>query len=277
MRKIAAALSALAIAVSLSACGDNAADNGTDNGGGNSGGGAVEGAMNLAALAKSVGDQTTEVSTAHMAFSGGAGEMRVTGEGDIKIGGSNPAIQMDMETGEGTMSMVLLDGILYMQLPQELQPGKPWIKIDPKDKSNPIAQALGSVTDQMRKNADPRQALAQFEDSGEVTSVEEEDLDGKQTTHYSIMVDVQKLADNQTDPTLQKAMREAIKSGLKDFPVNLWVDESDLPVRMTVEMPTADPTSGKAVPVKVQVDYTDWGKAVDIQAPPADQVGELPG
>lgn len=273
MRKIAAALSALAIAVSLTACGDNAADNGTDNGGG----GAVEGAMNLAALAKSVGNQTADVSTAHMAFSGGAGDMQVTGEGDIKVGGSDPAIQMDMKTGEGTMAMVLLDGVLYMKLPQELQPGKPWIKIDSKDKSNPIAQALAGVSDQMRKNADPRQALAQFEDSGEVTSVEEEDLDGKQTKHYSITVDVEKLADNQTDPTLQKAMREAIKSGLKDFPVNLWVDDSDLPVRMTVEMPTADPTSGKAVPVKVQVDYTDWGKAVDIQAPPADQIGELPG
>ena len=41
-------------------------------------------------------------------------------------------------------------------------------------------------------------------------------------------------------------------------------------------MPTADPTSGKSVPVKVQVDYTKWGEPVDIQAPPADQVGELP-
>lgn len=273
MRKIAAVLAALALAGSLSACGDKAADNG----GGNSGGDAAEGAMNLVALAKSVGDQTAEVSTAHMVFTGGAGGMEVKGEGDIKVGGADPAIQMDMATGEGTMSMVLLDGILYMKLPQDLQPGKPWIKIDSKDKSNPIAQALGSVTDQMRKNADPRQALEQFKDSGEITSTKEEDLDGKQTTHYSITVDVQKLADSQTDPTLQKAMQEAIKSGLQDFPVDLWVDGDGLPARMTVEMPTADPTSGKAMPVKVQVDYSDWGKAVDIQAPPADQVGQLPG
>ncbi|MPZ79096.1 MAG: hypothetical protein GEV28_01295 [Actinophytocola sp.] len=273
MRKIAAVLSALALAVSLGACGDKAADNG----GGNSGGDATEGAMSLAALAKSVGDQTAEVNTAHMVFSGGAGGMEIKGEGDIEVGGTDPALQMDMETGDGTMSMVLLDGVLYMKVPQELQSGKPWIKIDSTDKSNPLAQALGSISDQMRKNADPRQALDQFKDSGEITSTKEEDLDGKQTTHYSITVDVQKLADSQTDPTLQKAMREAIKSGLKDFPVDLWVDSADLPARMTVEMPTADPTSGKAVPVKVQVDYSDWGKAVDIQAPPADQVGQLPG
>jgi hypothetical protein len=28
--------------------------------------------------------------------------------------------------------------------------------------------------------------------------------------------------------------------------------------------------------VKMQVDYTDWGKPVEIAAPPADQVAELP-
>ncbi len=71
-------------------------------------------------------------------------------------------------------------------------------------------------------------------------------------------------------------MQEAISSGMKDFPVELWVNGDDLPVRMSIDMPTADPTSGKSVPVKFQVDYSKWGEPVDIQAPPADQVGEFP-
>jgi len=270
MRKMAAVLSALALVGSLAACGDK-----TD--GSASSGNGTEAANNLVALAKSVGDQTSEESTAHMVFTGGVGEMQIKGEGDIKVGGTDPAIMMDMDTGQGSMSMVLLDGVLYFKLPQGLQPStKPWIKIDPNDKSNPMAAALGGITDQMRKNADPRQALEQFQEAGQITSEKKEDLNGVPTTHYAITVDVEKLAASQEDPTLKQAMQDAIKAGLKDFPVDLWVDEKGLPMRMTVEMPTADPTSGKTIPVKVQVDYSDWGVPVDIQAPPPAQVGEFP-
>src|ERR1700741_1036360 len=272
MRKIAAALSALALAVSLAAC---AEESGTAQG---EGSGGSEAANNLVALAKQVGDRTAESSTAHMVFTGGAGGVAVKGGGDIEVGGDNPSIKMDMNTGSmGTMSLILLDGVLYMKLPAELSPSaKPWIKIDSKGKSNPRAQVLGSLTEQMRQNADPRQAQEQFQEAGTIESSAKEELGGQQTTHYKITVDVQKLAESQQDATLKNAMQEAIKSGLKDFPVELWVDEEGLPVRMAIEMPTADPTTGKTVPVQVQVDYSKWGEPVDIQAPPADQVGEFP-
>lgn len=275
MRRIAASVAALALAVSLSACSDDS--NGNAQGGG-SGGGATDAATNLVALAKQVGDQTDESSTAHMKFTGDAGQMKITGEGDMQLGGADPAIAMDMDTGEtGKMSMVLLDGVLYMKLPTELSQGdKPWIKIDSKDKSNPLAQILSSVVDQMRQNADPRASLEQFQEAGEITSSSKEELNGEQTTHYKITVDVQKLADSETDKTLKQAMEAAIESGLKDFPVELWVNGDNLPMRMKIQMPTADPTSGQSVPVNVQVDYSKWGEPVDIQAPPADQVGELP-
>jgi hypothetical protein len=274
MRKFGAVVAVLALAVSLTACGGKTA--GTAQGSG--GDGATEAATNLVALAKQVGDRTAKTNTAHMVFTGGAGGMDIKGEGDMQLGGDNPAISMDMDAGgTGQMSMVLLDGVLYMKLPAGLVPGdKPWIKIDSTDKSNPMAQALGSVTDQMRQNADPREALEQFKDAGTIESSEQAELNGEDTTHYKIKVDVQKLAENQKDATLKQAMQDAIKSGLKDFPVDLWVNGDGLPARLSIEMPTADPTSGKAIPVKVQVDYTKWGDPVDIQAPPADQVGEMP-
>jgi hypothetical protein len=271
MRKIAALASALALTVSLAACGDKTAGSAQgDNGN--------EAATNLVALAKQVGDRTAESNSAHMVFTGGAGGMQVKGEGDLKLGGSDPAISMNMDAGaQGQMGMVFLDGVLYIKLPAGMVPSdKPWIKIDSKDKSNPMAQALGSLTDQMRQNADPRLALEQFQEAGTIESSAQEDLNGEETTHYKIKVDVEKLAANQQDPTLKKAMQDAIESGLKDFPVELWLNGDDLPVRMIVEMPTADPTSGKSVPVKVQVDYSKWGEPVTIEAPPADQVGDFP-
>lgn len=271
MRRIAALGSALALTVSVAACAGK-----TD--GSAQGANANEAATNLVALAKQVGERTAESDSAHMVFTGGAGDTQLRGEGDMRLGGSDPAISMELDAGNmGKMAMVLLDGVFYMKLPEELSTGKPWIKIDSKDKSNPMAQMLGSLTDQMRQNADPRLALEQFKEAGEIESSAQEELNGEQTTHYKIKVDVQKLVDTQDDPTLKQAMQEAVKSGLKDFPVELWTNGDGLPVRMIIEMPTADPTSGKAVPVKVQVDYTKWGEPVDIQAPPADQVGEFPG
>ncbi len=271
MRKILALASALALTVSLAACGDKTAGDAQGDSGN-------EAATNLVALAKQVGDRTAETNSAHMVFTGGAGGMELKGEGDLQLGGADPAISMDMNAGaQGQMGLVLLDGVLYMKLPTGMSPsGKPWIKIDSKDQSNPMAQALGGLTDQMRQNADPRLALEQFQQAGTIESSAEEELNGEQTTHYKIKVDVQKLVDDQKNATLKQAMQQAIESGLKDFPVELWLNGDDLPVRMMIEMPTADPTSGKAVPVKVQVDYSKWGEPVTIEAPPADQVGELP-
>lgn len=276
MRKTAIALSAFALTLTLGACGDNGdGGNGGDaNGSGNSGSGAVV-AANMADLAKSIGDKTSDVSTAHMKLTGDAAGQEITGEGDIKFGDADAAMTMDLSTAEGDMSMVLLDGVMYLKLPQEVEPGKPWIKIDSSSDSE-LAKALGSVTEQMSKNADPRATLEQFEQAGEITDTKEEELDGTKTTHYTIKVDVQKMADNQEDATLKEAMQEAIKAGLKDFPVDVWVDEENLPVRIALEMPAPDPTTGQTMNVGFQVDYTAWGEPVDITPPPADQVAELP-
>lgn len=275
MRKAGIALSAFALALTLGACGDNGSSNNSGNSGaGDNGGGSVA-AANLADLAKSIGDQTAETNTAHMKIDVDAAGQKLTGEGDLKMSADAAAMSMEMSTPEGTMTMVLLDNIFYMKLPQELEPGKPWLKIDPND-DNPIAKALGGTTDQLSKNADPRATLEQFEKAGEITATEEDEIDGKKTTHYTITVDVKKLAANQEDPTMKAAMDSAIESGLKDFPVEVWIDEDDLPVRFTMDMPTPNPATGKTESVAMQIDYTDWGKPVDITAPPAGQIAEFP-
>lgn len=277
MRKAGIALSAFALALTLGACGDNngGSEGSAPNQGGDGGGSTA--AASLADLAKSIGEQTAETDTAHMKMTADAAGQQLSGEGDLRMGSGNAAMSMDMTTPEGTMSMVLLDNVFYIKLPQgqELEPGKSWVKIDTTD-DNPIAKALGGMTEQMSKNADPRATLEQFEKSGEITDTKEEELDGKKTTHYTITVDVEKLAANQEDPTMKSAMDEAIKQGLKDFPVNVWIDEDDLPVRFAMDMPTPNPATGKSESVKMQIDYTDWGKQVDITAPPAAQIAELP-
>jgi hypothetical protein len=280
MRKAGIALSAFALALTLGACGDNGGSGGSssnNSGGDSNGGGGSVAAASLADLAKSIGEQTADTNTAHMKMTADAAGQKLSGEGDLRMSEQDAAMSMDMTTPEGTMSMVLLDNVFYIKLPQELEPGKSWLKIDANDKSNPMAQALGGMTEQMSKNADPRATLEQFEKAGEITDTKEEELDGKQTTHYTITVDVQKLAANQEDPTMKSAMDQAIQAGLKDFPVEVWIDEEDLPVRFTMDMPTPNPATGKTESVKMQIDYTDWGKPVDITAPEASEIAEFPG
>lgn len=276
MRKAGIALSAFALALTLGACGDNGDSNGSSsNSGADNNSGGTAAAANLADLAKSIGDQTAETNTAHMKITADAAGQQLSGEGDLQMGAEDAAMSMDMTTPEGTMSMVLLDKVFYIKLPQELEPGKAWLKIDAND-DNPIAKALGGMTEQMSKNADPRATLEQFEKAGEITDTKEEEIDGQQTTHYTVTVDVEKLAANQEDPTMKSAMDQAIKGGLKDFPVDVWINEDDLPVRFTMDMPTPDPTTGTSTSVKMQIDYTDWGKPVEITAPPAGEIAELP-
>jgi len=263
MRTTATTLTALALAVTLSACGGSA----------DSGAPAVTG--EVANLAKSIGDNTVEKNSAHMVFTGGAGGQQVTGEGDIQFGKSDTAVRMDMTTPTGPMTMVLTDGVLYLKPPTEVAPGKAWVKID-STSDGPVAKALGSLTQQLRNNADPRRTLAQFQTAGSITATKSEDLNGVPTTHHTITVDVRKLVEAQQDPTFKKAMTEAVDGGLKDFPVDVWLDEQDLPVRIALAMPAPDPATGKTTQATVQVDYSAWGAPVTIDAPPADQVTNLP-
>jgi hypothetical protein len=171
--------------------------------------------------------------------------------------------------------MRVVDDTFYVKLPEELEPGKSWIKIDTKGQ-DPLSKALGSAVKQMKENGDPSQALKLLEGAGDITGTKTESLNGKDTTHYTLTVDVKKLAAKQSDPDQQKALEEAIKAGVQNFPVDVWLDAEKLPVRIALNIPFADPTSQKTEQVKMSIDYSDWGKAVDVTAPPAAEVAELP-
>jgi len=265
MRKAGIALSTFALAVTLSACGGNGGGTSSDT---------SAGAAQLVALAKSIGDETSKANSAHMTITADAAGQKINGAGDMKFGTADAAIAMDMTTAQGSVSMVFVEGLLYMKLPRELVPGKPWVRIDPNSGSM-LAKALGSLNESLSRNADPRAALKEFENSGEVTTSKNEELDGKKTTHYTITVDVRKMADNQTDPAQKKAMQNAIAGGMTDFPVDVWVDEAGLPARFAMNAPAPDGKGG-LTSVRMRVDYTDWGKPLDIAPPPADQTTEPP-
>jgi hypothetical protein len=277
MRKTVALLSAFALAFTLTSCGSDDKAGGNASNTGNTGNTDNTGlvAANIADLNKSVAEKT-ENSSVHMTLSGTAAGQEIEGEGDMRFGATADdfAMSMDISTPDGDMTMLLIDKVIYMKLPegQELQPGKPWLKID-SEGTDPMSKMMKTLFDQMAKNADPKASLELFSQAGEITETEENvEINGENTTHYTITVDVAKLAEAQTDPTIKQAMEQLVESGgMTDFPVEMWVNDESLPARFKLNMPAQDPTTGETMTTEMQVDYTDWGKEVTVEAPPADE------
>lgn len=230
----------------------------------------------VADLAGVVSRNTTQHSSVHLDMNMQAGGQAITATGDLKFAGKQTAAHLTMTLGAaGSMEMVLLNGTLYMKLPAGVNPGaKPWISFDTNG-SSPAAKALGS-TAELGQQSDPSQLLDKIKAAGTITGVTHEQLNGQDTTHYSITVDVHKLIAQSTTADAQK--QALSKLNLTTMPFELWVNSDNLPVKITTKLAVGASATGSAPTlVSVTVNYTKWGQPVTIAAPPADQVGALGG
>ena len=232
--------------------------------------------LTLQLLAEKLGANSSTKSGAHMKMSMEVAGQTVKAEGDMKLGAA-PAMDITYElAGLGSARMLLVDDAFYFELPKSAQQnGKPWVKLDPNG-NDALSQSLGGALSETKKNSDPSQMLKQIEGAGDITAKKQEQLDGKQTTHYSVTVDLKKYAEKVT-PEMKSTLQKAIDAGVTTYPMEVWVDQDNLPVRVTVSTPFTNPANNQPDTIKMTMDYSDWGKAVTVTAPPADQIGELPG
>lgn len=271
MRKFAFAAVGTALALSLVACGgkDGAA---TGQGQGNSGNGGLSIMANVADLANQVDKGATSSNSAKITLDATMQGQAIKATGAYQL---KPSVAMDMtmNTPQGDMRMVLIDNTLYMQLPEQERAqmgGKAWVKIS-ADGDDPISKMLGSMLKTVSDNVDVTKQIDQIKNAGTITKSAQETVDGQQVVHYWIDVDVQKLAASQTEELTKTALESLAKQGTKTLKYELWVRGDGLPAKFTTQMPV-----GTGQPVSVTVGFTDWGKPVSVQAPPADQVGEMP-
>jgi hypothetical protein len=259
------ATGAVLAGLALAGCGAKQAASQNDSGGG----------VSLQTLAERLSANSGTKQGAHMVMSMDVSGQSIKAEGDLKLG-ATPALDFTYElAGMGNARMLLVDDTFYFELPKQAQKaGKPWVKLDPNG-SDALSKSLGGALAETKKNSDPSQLLKQIEGAGDITATKKEDLNGKATTHYSVTVDMKKYADK-VDPALKSTLDKAIEAGVTTYPMELWVDQENLPVRVTVATPFTNPANQKPDQIKMTMDYTDWGKPVTVTAPPADQVGELP-
>ncbi|RLK61093.1 hypothetical protein [Actinokineospora cianjurensis] len=260
---------AVAAALTLTGCGGGTAQSG-DNAASQPNGEAKKSAFDtLRGLTDAVKAKSSSVKSAHFTLTGDLAGQSMTGEGDFTFGGT-ANMQMSMKTREGHVSLRLLDSVMYIKTPAEIEPGKSWLKFDLNDKDNPLVAMLGKSLDSARQ-ADPTATLERIADVSEITAVKTEEVNGQSTTRYTLAVDVTKLGMKASELGMDEAaVAQLGTAGVKSFPADIWINGDDLPVRYAMEIPL----SGKKVTMKA--DYTDWGKPVEIVAPPADEVAELP-
>lgn len=281
-----------ALAASMAACGKEAADttdDGSDQGGG--GGGGTE--VALAAAVDALEDQQTVKMDFSVSFEGLGKEAE---QGLAMLGGSldmSGHVEMDMDSGLQSMVMevpmlgemeMIQDGeTVYMKTPAGLGMGsKPWMSFDAG------SEAASGLTGSMGGQSDPTAMLESLRGvSSGVEEVGTETIDGVETTHYAATIDLEK-AMSMAPADQQAEMQASLGDlGIKEMPVDVWVDGDGLVRRMEIRMEMGkiaesaaggDPTAAqmfKDATMVMTMDLYDYGVPVNIQVPPASQVQDV--
>ncbi len=204
-------------------------------------------------FAKLVSDGLESSTTAKLSMEMTAGGMVTTATGEIDYRGDQPATSMTMTIpgGGGEVQMIMVDGAMYMTLPIQGQDG--WFKLDLSD-TGALGDELGSLG-----GMDLRDTMKTFTEG--VESVEEigtEEVNGVTATHYRVTAD-------------PEAMSGVLGDSAADIPETLvydvWLDEQGRFTKMAADLEESG---------KMEMNVTDWGTDVSIEAPPADQVQDFP-
>lgn len=208
-----------------------------------------------------VSDRATKAESVSMKMNGKIAGETARGEG-VLLYGKDPKAQFTFEVDGETSTVRMIGTVLYVEVPTahraELE-GKRWMKMDLGEVGGP------GYADQL-DDMDPVRQVKTLLAAESVTVVGEETIDGVKTVHYTVALPLSTYL-GQFDAKARKAAeKELTKQAIKEIKADLWVDEKYQPRRAKLAMgSTTDFT----------VDYTGYGQAVTVEAPPAAEVFDL--
>ncbi|MFI8191622.1 hypothetical protein ACIF8T_22855 [Streptomyces sp. NPDC085946] len=226
---------------------------------------------------RSAYDRTAEEDTARITLrvrtTAGGRTVAANGQGAVDLGDGDSVMTV---TAQGQrIEQRVVDQVLYQRVPRGQAPdGRPWIRIDLRKAAAGQGAGAGSVSDPARSAA-----YAKAISDKDVTRKGTATIDGVETTHYRVAVDVADLPDG-------AALRRQVGPTL---PMEVWLDEQGRIRRQQTDMTLrAAPSpsdrasagaspSARRVTVRTVVDFTDFGTEVDAEAPPARQVADMTG
>src|SRR3954454_3194750 len=251
--------------------------------------GAEDKAKDAAAGAKAAVDPVAQAATATQGQEGGiaiklsggvsAAGQKVPLQGDGVVDAKGRRGMMTITTAINgrsmTMEEVIRDKVVYIKsdlFAGKLPGGKTWLKVDltkEAAKQGLDLDALGGSTTQ-----DPAQALEYLKGAGASRKVGTETVNGTQTTHYHVDVDLRKVAAKSDDPDAKATVDKLIKMiGTSTMPVEVWVDGRHLVRREQLKYDMT--VQGKKASLDMTIDLTRFGVAVHADAPPAGDVVDL--
>ncbi|MDI9883959.1 hypothetical protein QMZ92_06015 [Streptomyces sp. HNM0645] len=201
------------------------------------------------------------------------GVMDVTVKGSMLTAGNPDA--------PSQVRMVMVDQAMYMEMGAKQaaeMDGKRWMKMDFKAAAEASGdkalqkQMTGSLENM---NQDPAQQLALLLGSPSIKHVGAEKVDGVETQHYKGTLTFQEILDaNESLDVLSAEERKELvagvkKAGITGYDTEVWVNEDDYPVKMVVGMKMPQGT------MTMTANYSDYGAAATVQAPPAKDTFDL--
>lgn len=275
MKAGAIGLAAVMGSVVLAGCGDEKEPK-AEEGGASPSASRSDGAQEQGTTAvRTAYDKTAEAETARTTL-----KMKLSAEGQTITSDGEGAL--DLAEGDSVMTVTaegkrveqrVVDQVLYQKVPGQKAPGgKPWMKIDLKK-----AAARQGLNNQQIGDPAQSAAYAKAITDKDVTKVGNEKIDGVNTTHYRVSVDVAKLPGG-------AQMREQVGPTL---PMQVWLDDEGRLRRQQVDLTVKAPASAGAKPdnsaspqqlrMSTVMDFSDFGTEVDAEAPPAQQVADMTG
>jgi hypothetical protein len=230
-----------------------------------------------------------EVETFHqeleMSMSGAGESFSMSGEADVDNVQKRIDMTMDLGILGGEMQLLMDGGVVYMRSPVFQDAGTEWVSMDPS-KMDPAAAAqfggFGTGT------TDPSAYIGLFAGVFDVKVSGEQELRGVPTTHYVGTIDLKKViegfadvvgedVDRETKEQLQMVVEQFDSLGIDEkIAFEIWIDEEGLPRRQRISMDFGELVPGdEEASMQMTVDFSDFGKPVDIELPRPSEVTDM--
>lgn len=179
---------------------------------------------------------------------------------------------------DGDIEMILTETHIYARgAPADLPPGKTWLRAPTPDEfGGGMSVHEAPTLIPIGPEVPPERFLPLLREIS--TSLEEvgrDDVRGVRTTHYRASVDIDRLLEVVGDD-LEKMQRQWMRRMRQQvgriIDIEIWLSGDGLPYRQEMAM-AMGPGGGT---MKIVIETYDYGRPVDIEIPPEDQIHDDP-
>lgn len=205
-------------------------------------------------FAQRISDAAEESSSAQVRMELISSGLVTTSDGQVDYTGEEPAMTMSMQApalGDRAIESRLLEGTMYLAVPDRQGETGIWYRVDLDDPNNPMAGNLGPEA------IDPRATIDSFgEGLQKVVYVGDDQIEGIDTEHYEVTGETSSVTGGEDTPELPETLT-----------YDVWLDDEDRMVQMEADLDDQG---------SMTLTMTKWGEAVEVEAPPSDQVRDYP-